>query len=177
MCRGDCRSQWRPRIDTPRETCACRPWLTPRRTMRTYASGGSTSHHPSRCTPGATPSRMLVTLWVACGHVPVKSNMPSSQTPTAPRSLRAEQNITSTAMLLCNLFELADTHQQELHRNIRTLMERAAVQQAETASRRRHAACFPVGEGGRLAAAKPINPLATSASPLGGPRCRGYASP
>jgi hypothetical protein len=38
--------------------------------------------------PDATPSRMLVTLWAVHGHMPIKSNRPSPQTPTAPRSLR-----------------------------------------------------------------------------------------
>jgi hypothetical protein len=74
-CRADSRSRWRPRIRTPRQThCA---------QARTYASGGSTSCRPRRCTPGATPSRMLITLRAACDHMLVKSSKPLSQTPTA----------------------------------------------------------------------------------------------
>jgi hypothetical protein len=49
--RGNCWSRWSPRIRTPRQIRARRPWLTPRRTARTYASGGSTSRDMRRCTP------------------------------------------------------------------------------------------------------------------------------
>jgi hypothetical protein len=44
---------------------------------------------------------------------------------------RARQNIAAVAMLLRNPLEPTDPQQQELHRNIRTLVERDAVQQAE----------------------------------------------
>jgi hypothetical protein len=82
--RGQLRSRWRPRIRTPHQTRARSTWLTPRCTLRTYASGGTTSRHPRRRTPGATPSRMLIMLRVAGGHEPFKSNRPSSQMPTTP---------------------------------------------------------------------------------------------
>jgi hypothetical protein len=48
-----------------------------------------------------------------------------------PQFAWAGQNITAAMMLLCNLPEPADPQQQELHRNIQMLVERAAVQQAE----------------------------------------------
>jgi hypothetical protein len=44
-----------------------------------------------------------------------------------PQFAWASQNIAAAAMLLRNLPEPADPQQQELHRNIRTLVERAAV--------------------------------------------------
>jgi hypothetical protein len=53
-----------------------------------------------------------------------------------PQFARAKQNIAAAAMLLCNLPEPADPQQQELHRNIRTLVKRAAVQQAESSASR-----------------------------------------
>jgi hypothetical protein len=55
-CRGDSRFRWKLRTHTPRQTHTRRPGLMPRCTARTYASGGSTSRHPRRCTPEATPS-------------------------------------------------------------------------------------------------------------------------
>jgi hypothetical protein len=83
------RRSWRkPRTRTPRQTCLCRPWLTPRRAARTYTNGSSTSCHPRRCTLDATPSRMLIMLQPVRGRVPVKSSRTSSRAPTAPRSSR-----------------------------------------------------------------------------------------
>jgi hypothetical protein len=65
-----------------------------------------------------------------------------------PQFARAGQNIAALAMLLCNLPEPADPQQQELHRNIRTLVERAAMLQMESSvSCHRHAASYPVGGG------------------------------
>jgi hypothetical protein len=67
----------------------------------------------------------------------------------SPQFARVGQNITTAAMLLCNLPEPTDPQQQELHRNIRMLVEHAAVQQAESsASRHRHATSCPSGGGG-----------------------------
>jgi hypothetical protein len=62
---------------------------------------------------------------------------------------RAGQNIAAVVMLLRNLPEPADPQQQELHFNIRTLVECAAVQKAEnSASHHRHVASCPIGGGG-----------------------------
>jgi hypothetical protein len=88
MYRGHSQSRWKLGTHTPRQTRACRPWLTPRRTARTYTSGGSTGCLPRRCTHNATSSPMLVTSWAAHGPAHVKSNKPSSRMPTAPHSLR-----------------------------------------------------------------------------------------
>jgi hypothetical protein len=62
---------------------------------------------------------------------------------------RAEQNIAAAAMLLRNLPEPADPQQQALHHNVWMLVERAAVQQAESSvSCHRHAVFCPVGRAG-----------------------------
>jgi hypothetical protein len=56
MCKGHRRSWWKLRTRTAHQIHAHWPWLTPRRTVKTYANGGSTSRHPCRFTPDATPS-------------------------------------------------------------------------------------------------------------------------
>jgi hypothetical protein len=101
MCRGDCWSRWRPTTRTPWQTGARRPWLTPRRTARRCTNSGSASRHLRRCTLGATPSRMLVTLRAARGHTPIKSSRPSSQRPMAPRSLRGMGRASPPQLCFC----------------------------------------------------------------------------
>jgi hypothetical protein len=62
---------------------------------------------------------------------------------------RAGQNITTAAVLLHNLPKSVDPQQQELHRNIRMVVGRTAMQQAErSTSRHRHAASCLVGGSG-----------------------------
>jgi hypothetical protein len=63
----------------------------------------------------------------------------------ASQFARAGQNIAAAAMLLCNLPEPADPQQQELHRNIRTLVEGVAMQHAESYVSRHQQAASCVG--------------------------------
>jgi len=61
-----------------------------------------------------------------------------------PQFPRAGQNIAATAILLHGLPEPDDPQEQAIHRNLRALVETAAVQQAESsASRHRLAASLP----------------------------------
>ena len=49
-----------------------------------------------------------------------------------PRFTRASQNITAMAALLHGLLEATTPEDRQAHREIRTLLERAAAQQAES---------------------------------------------
>ena len=61
-----------------------------------------------------------------------------------PQFAQANQNIAAAAMLLRGLSELNDPHEQAIHRNLRVLVETAAVQQAESSvSQRLLAASLP----------------------------------
>ena len=51
-----------------------------------------------------------------------------------PQFTRADQNITVAAMLLRGLPEPVDPQEQAVHRNLRALVETAAVQQAESSA-------------------------------------------
>ena len=64
-----------------------------------------------------------------------------------PQEFRAGQNITAAAILLQTLPEPEDPAQSDLHRQVRNLVELAAVQQAESSSlnRRQAAASCPAG--------------------------------
>ena len=64
-----------------------------------------------------------------------------------PQEFRAGQNIAATAILLQTLPEPEDLAQRDLHRQVRNLVELAAVQQAESSSlhRRQAAASCPAG--------------------------------
>jgi hypothetical protein len=53
-----------------------------------------------------------------------------------PQFAWAGQNISAIAMLLCNLPEPVDPQQQDLHRNMQTLVKRAAIQHAESSMSR-----------------------------------------
>ena len=54
-----------------------------------------------------------------------------------PQFARASQNIAAAAMLLRDLSEPNDPHEQVTHRNLRALVETTAVQQAESSISRR----------------------------------------
>ena len=62
-----------------------------------------------------------------------------------PQFARANQNIATAAMLLRGLSKPNDPHEQAIQKNIRALVETAAVQQAECSiSRHRLMALLPV---------------------------------
>ena len=54
-----------------------------------------------------------------------------------PQFARASQNIAAAAMLLRSLSEPNDPRERAIHRNLRALVETAAVQQAECSESRR----------------------------------------
>ena len=64
-----------------------------------------------------------------------------------PQFARTNQNITTAAMLLRGLPVPNDPQEQAIHRNLRALVETAAVQQAESfVSQCRLTASLPPGE-------------------------------
>jgi hypothetical protein len=53
---------------------------------------------------------------------------------------RAKQNVTTTAMLMRQLPKASTLEGKKLHNELRVLLDRAAVQQAESSAQRRDAA-------------------------------------
>jgi hypothetical protein len=65
------------------------------------------------------------------------------------QEFRASQNITAGMILLQTLPEPQDPTQRDLHRQVRNLVELAAIQQAASSSLHRHqAASCPAGDAG-----------------------------
>jgi hypothetical protein len=152
MCKGDDRTWWKPRTRTPRQIRTCRPWVTPKCTARTYASGGCTSLRPHRCIPDATLSRMLVTSWATHRRAAVKSSRPSSRTPTAPRSLHGpDRTLPPLRCSYATCSSLQTPNSRRATATSRMLVERATVQQVESVtSHHRHAVSCPVAGAGSL---------------------------
>ena len=65
----------------------------------------------------------------------------------APQFTRAGQNIAAAAMLLRGLLEPIDPLEQAIHRNLQTLVETAAVQQAESSTSRNRLAASLLTRG------------------------------
>jgi len=88
---------------------------------RSYDNGGRTSRHlrrHARCSMPRPPGSAQHHRW---GNDP-------------PQFARAGQNIAAAAMLLRGLLEPVDPQEQMVHRNLRALVETAAVQQAESSA-------------------------------------------
>ena len=86
-----------------------------RSTARSYDKGGRTSRHLRWHAQHTTMRPQVHRNIVDGGNDP-------------PQFARASQNITVVAMLLRGLPESIDPQEQEVHRNLRALVETAAVQ-------------------------------------------------
>ena len=103
--------------------------------MRSYDNGGKTSRHLRRCARRTTLRPVRITRRAAPVVTSARSSATSWTGGMIPQKFtRAGQNIAAAAMLLRGLPEPIDPQEQAVHRNLRALMETAAIQQAESSA-------------------------------------------
>ena len=114
---------------------------TRRPTLRNFVP--STSTRPRwRISPhDLTPGRKRQIPLVPCGSAhEINRDIINDARMQLPQEFRAGQNIAAAAILLQTLPEQEDPAQKGLHRQVRNLVELAAVQQAESSSLHRRQA-------------------------------------